>query len=149
MLKIYLDNCCYNRPFDDLSQAKIRDEATAKLFVQSLIKDGAIKLCYSYMSIAEILDCNIVYNKAQILDYINEVDAEYVGYDAARVVPLANEALQTGVKDKDANHTACAIIGNCDYFLTTDKRLLNYETDKLKLVNPIEFMKIWEALNNV
>ena len=30
MLKIYLDNCCCGRPFDDLSQEKINDEATAK-----------------------------------------------------------------------------------------------------------------------
>jgi hypothetical protein len=31
MLKIYLDNCCYNRPFDDLSQEKVKDESTAKI----------------------------------------------------------------------------------------------------------------------
>lgn len=29
MLKIYLDNCCYNRPFDDLRQEKINLEANA------------------------------------------------------------------------------------------------------------------------
>ena len=23
MLKLYLDNCCYSRPFDDLTQEKI------------------------------------------------------------------------------------------------------------------------------
>ena len=38
MFKIYLDNCCYNRPFDDLSQVRVRDEAVAKMFIQSLIK---------------------------------------------------------------------------------------------------------------
>ena len=27
MLKLYLDNCCYNRPFDDLRQEKIKLEA--------------------------------------------------------------------------------------------------------------------------
>ncbi len=27
MLKLYLDNCCYNRPFDDLKQEKINLEA--------------------------------------------------------------------------------------------------------------------------
>ena len=27
MLKLYLDNCCYNRPFDDLRQEKINLEA--------------------------------------------------------------------------------------------------------------------------
>ena len=29
MLKIYLDNCCYNRPFDDLTQEKISLESKA------------------------------------------------------------------------------------------------------------------------
>ena len=29
MIKIYLDNCCYNRPFDDLSQEKNYMEASA------------------------------------------------------------------------------------------------------------------------
>jgi hypothetical protein len=30
-LKIYLDNCCYNRPFDNQLQMKIRLETEAKL----------------------------------------------------------------------------------------------------------------------
>ncbi len=149
MLKIYLDNCCYNRPFDDLSQMKVNDEANAKLYVQHLIKDNVLKLCYSYMSVAEILDSKIEYNKASILDFIANVDAEFVGYDKLRVVPLANAAINTGVKQKDANHVACAIISGCDYFLTTDRRLLKYKTDGIKIMNPIEFVKIWEEMNNV
>ena len=34
MLKLYLDNCCFNRPFDDQSQVKIHIEAQAKLDIQ-------------------------------------------------------------------------------------------------------------------
>jgi hypothetical protein len=30
-MKIYLDNCCFNRPFDDQSHLRIRLEAEAKL----------------------------------------------------------------------------------------------------------------------
>ena len=30
MLKLYLDNCCYNRQFDNLKQEKINDEFTQK-----------------------------------------------------------------------------------------------------------------------
>ena len=149
MIKIYLDNCCYNRPFDDLTQLKVNIEASAKIYVQSLIKDKVITLCYSYMSVAEILDCNIEYNKESILNFIAEVDAEYIDYDKSKVTALANEATSTGIKDKDANHVACAIIGECDYLLTTDKRLLNYKTDKIKVVNPIEFVKIWEEMRDV
>ncbi len=39
---IYLDNCCFNRPFDDQSQIRINIETQAKLFVQQQIKDGEI-----------------------------------------------------------------------------------------------------------
>lgn len=36
-MKIYLDNCCYNRPYDDQSQLRIHQEAEAKLYVQDMI----------------------------------------------------------------------------------------------------------------
>lgn len=34
-MRIYLDNCCYNRPYDDLSQFTVNLEAQAKLFIQN------------------------------------------------------------------------------------------------------------------
>jgi len=36
-LTIYLDNCCYNRPCDYQSQAKIVLETLAKLYIQELV----------------------------------------------------------------------------------------------------------------
>jgi hypothetical protein len=37
-MKVYLDNCCYNRPYDDQENLPVSLEAQAKLYVQSLIK---------------------------------------------------------------------------------------------------------------
>ncbi len=37
-MKIYLDNCCYNRPYDDQSHLTISIEAQAKMQIQSLVK---------------------------------------------------------------------------------------------------------------
>lgn len=48
-MKIYLDNCCYNRPFDDQTQIKIHLEAQAKLYIQSKIKEGTYDLAWSYI----------------------------------------------------------------------------------------------------
>ncbi len=48
-MKIYLDNCCYNRPFDDQSQIKINLEAQAKLYIQAKIREGAYDLVWSYI----------------------------------------------------------------------------------------------------
>jgi len=48
-LKIYLDNCCFNRPFDDQSQIKIRIETEAILYIQEKIIDKKFDLVRSYM----------------------------------------------------------------------------------------------------
>ena len=36
MINVYLDNCCYNRPFDDLRQEKIKLEALQKYLMEEL-----------------------------------------------------------------------------------------------------------------
>ena len=37
---LYMDMCCFNRPFDEQVQQKIYLETEAKLFIQRKIKDG-------------------------------------------------------------------------------------------------------------
>ena len=54
--------------------------------------------------------------------------------------------MQAGIKKKDSTHLACSIIAGCDYFITTDKRVINYKTDKIKIVNPIKFVEMWSGL---
>jgi hypothetical protein len=48
-MKIYLDNCCFNRPFDDQSQIRIRLETEAKLEIQEEIQKGHVELIWSYI----------------------------------------------------------------------------------------------------
>ncbi len=50
--------------------------------------------------------------------------------------------MATGVKVKDACHIACAEMMKCDYLLSTDKRMLKYKSESLKLLNPIEFIDL-------
>ena len=52
--------------------------------------------------------------------------------------------METGVRYKDSIHLACAIIAGCDYMITTDKRLSKHMIEKIKIINPIDFVKIWE-----
>lgn len=49
------------------------------------------------------------------------------------------------MKEKDAAHTACAIIAKCEYFITTDDRLLKYQPEKIQIVTPGEFIRRMEA----
>jgi predicted nucleic acid-binding protein len=142
--KIYLDNCCYNRPFDDLTIEKNQLEADAKIFIQALIKRKSVFLCYSFMSQVEIDDSPYGDRKEYIWDFIETNAASFVGKTrVAEIETLASKIMQTGIKKKDATHLACAIIANCDYFVTTDRRVLNYRTDSISIINPITFVEKW------
>ena len=48
-MKIYLDNCCFNRPFDDQTQIRIKIETEAKLKIQEEVRSGNIQLVWSYV----------------------------------------------------------------------------------------------------
>jgi len=48
-MRIYLDNCCYNRHFDDQKQLRVRLEAEAKLGVQEIILEKRVELAWSYI----------------------------------------------------------------------------------------------------
>jgi predicted nucleic acid-binding protein len=53
-----------------------------------------------------------------------------------------------GAKEKDAYHVASAIYAKCEYFISTDIRLLKCKTDKIKMVTPIEFVVETEGEND-
>ena len=46
-MRVYLDNCCYNRPFDEQTQLKVLLETEAKLRVQSLMRNGDVEYVWS------------------------------------------------------------------------------------------------------
>jgi hypothetical protein len=48
-MRIYLDNCCYNRPFDNQDSFTIRFETDAKLKIQELIKNKTLELIWSFI----------------------------------------------------------------------------------------------------
>jgi predicted nucleic acid-binding protein len=147
MLKIYLDNCCYGRPFDNQNDTIIFTETQAKLEIQSLIKYKVLELVYSSISIQEITDIPFEEIRNFVLEFINNNAKYYVSKDNSEsTITLTEEIMQTGIKLKDASHTACAITAKCDYLITTDKRLLKYTDSRIKIVDPINFLEIWRTL---
>ena len=144
-VRIYLDCCCYNRPYDDLSRLTVSLEAQAKLHIQDEIKAGKYELATSEMLNFEVGNCPIEVRRDTIPGYMEENSFVHVGPgSASQVEETAREIMRTGVKYKDACHVASAILSGCDYFISTDKRLLKYRSDKLKIVNPIEFLNEME-----
>lgn len=144
-MRVYLDNCCFNRPYDDQSHIKITLETQAKLYIQDLIKSNQIELAASYMLLYENFQNPYEMKKKAIYAFLRNNTSVYIDHDKAdKVNDLALQIIETGVKNKDAIHVASAILSGCDYFLTTDIRLLKYRTDKIELLNPVDFIQIWE-----
>ena len=85
-------------------------------------------------------------SRKTIADFINEFTSIFIDIDQVNeVILLATKIMQTGIKEMDASHLACAILADCDYFLTTDDRVLKFQSNKINVINPIEFLKVLEA----
>ena len=148
-MKIYLDNCCYNRPYDDNSQERVCQEATAKLYVQKLIQNGELELVTSYMLEVENAKNPYPIRKTTISRFMNAFSVDYIGIDKEPELSGAIRGIMaTGIKPKDAAHVACAIRAQCEWFLTTDDRLLKYQSDKIRMTNPVAFVKAWKERGN-
>ena len=149
-MRIYLDNCCYNRPYDDQTQIRISLEAQAKIFIQNAIRRGKIELASSFVMRHENNQNPYIDKKTFIGNFIAENVSVFIASDRKiEVQSIAEEIMSAGIKTADATHIACAILADCDYFLTTDDKVLKYHSDKIKILNPIEFLKILEVTENV
>ena len=140
-MRVYLDNCSFNRPFDDQSQLRIRLEAEAKLYVQQKVCEGQLELAWSY-----ILDYE---SQANPFDERREAiqawkEHAVIDTDETQGILAKAQALTAlGLKSKDALHIACAIEMQCDYFITTDDKILNRmkNSHEIAVVDPTTFVR--------
>jgi predicted nucleic acid-binding protein len=143
-MRVYLDNCCFNRPYDDQSHLKIELETKAKLKIQEMIVGGELELVASYILELENDDNPYLERKVTIENFLRYaiIDLD----ETQEIVEIAKMASDTGLKAKDSLHVACAIVANCDYLLTTDKRFLKYKDDRIQVLNPMQFLIEMEGL---
>ena len=138
--RIYLDNCCFNRPFDAQTNLNVYLETQAKLFIQSEILNKRFELAWSYIMDYEIFSNPNHKNKNQISKWKNiaiiDVDETEI------IISIANQIMKNNIKPKDSLHIACAIETGCKYFLTTDKKLLNKNINEITIINPINFIQL-------
>ena len=142
-MKIYLDNCCYNRPFDDQSQIKIHLETQAKLYIQDKIREGVYELVWSY-----ILDYengkNPYQEKRLAIAPWKKIASSCIEKETESLLLFADTLALKGIKTYAARHIACAVAAGCEYYLTTDKKLLNTPVQEIRIVNPIIFVSEME-----
>lgn len=143
-MKIYLDVCCLNRPFDDQTQDRIHLETEAILTILKYVENGKLELLNSDA---------IIYEINKIPDSERKVKVKLVVSIASTYIEISKEILtrakqiqKLGIKSYDALHIACAENGRADIFLTTDDKLLKKmqrysEKLKVKSCNPLDWIK--------
>jgi len=139
-MRIYLDNCCFNRPFDNQLQLRIRLETEAKLEIQKSIAEHRHELIWSY-----ILDLE---NNANPFDQRKKAIQRWKHIALAHVVETddilkqASQFQKKGINPKDALHLACAVSSQCHYFLSTDDYLIKKAISiaNIKVMDPIAFI---------
>jgi predicted nucleic acid-binding protein len=113
-------------------------ETQAKLHIQSLVYERKIELVWSFILTFE--NSRNIFNAKKIaISQWENVSSSFVE-KSEEIRLIAKEIMTTGIKAADAAHVACAISGNCDYFITVDKRLLKYHDKRIIICNPIEFI---------
>ena len=139
-MRIYLDNCCYNRPFDQQTLLRVQLETITKLAVQLLMATGVVEYVWS-----KVLDYEISFNpfpkRQNSILWWKDGAVEYVEMSDS-LIRRGEEIEAFGVKPKDALHLASAEKAGCDWFLTTDKGILKKVSalGKMRVVNPIHFI---------
>ena len=140
-MRIYLDNCCFNRPFDDQSKIRIMLEAEAKLKVQDDILKKKFELVWSYILEAENMANPFEERRNTIVDWREHAIMKIT--ENRTILNKAKNLNKIGLRSKDALHISCAIFAGCSYFLTTDDKILNKneKIDGIKVIDPIAFIK--------
>ena len=138
-IKVYLDNCCFNRPYDNQNDLLIFLETEAKLFIQDIIHSGKIMLIWSFVLDYENEANPFDERKHNIIAWKNLSIVDCNLCDT--ITDIATDLLKIGLRQKDASHIACAIYAGADFFITTDKKILNKPVQGIIIINPIDFIR--------
>lgn len=142
-MKIYLDVCCLNRPFDDAAQDRVRIESEAVLTILSRCQSAEWILLSSEVvdiEISKIPDDERMWK----VSFLSSISQSYIVVDKD-VKERAMELSEFNFKSFDALHIACAEKGGADVLLTTDDSLLNKASQqadalKVRLENPVTWL---------
>jgi hypothetical protein len=143
-MKIYLDTCCLNRPFDDQRQERIRIETEAVVIILERLSHKEWTWLGSQALQIEV-ECMADADRRSKLNKI----ARFIGHSVKigpKEINRARELEKLGFIGFDAVHLACAESGGADIFLSTDDRLIKRalrfsKRIKVKIMNPLDWLR--------
>lgn len=151
-MRIYCNSNVFGRPFDDISQKRVFDEAIASVKIFSLSKLDFVSIVISEVLLAEVSLIEDESKKELVESLIRSVSRDSIWIDK-KIIALADELVEEcNVEDfMDALHIASACFASTLYFITCDDELLhnrpgmeNFLKDRghaINIRNPITFIE--------
>jgi len=141
-MRVYLDACCLQRPFDDRSQPRVNLEAEAVLTILGLVENGDLELISSDALTFEV-ERTPDSERREAAKHILNLTSEAIRLDDG-IETEAAALVKSGFKPLDALHLTFAAHAGVEYFCTCDDRLLKrarrLRSLKLTVVTPIELV---------
>lgn len=148
-MRLYLDLCAWNRPYDSWDDARVKEEAFA---VTHLLERSDVTIISSRFAMRMIEEISSDIKYEHVYSLMREYTKEFVKEEAT-MLDEATEIQHSCKLSKleDALHLILACYGDAEYFVTTDQEVLNKsECIKLQLqklgfsiniVNPMDLVK--------
>lgn len=140
-MRLYIDLSCFNRPFDDQGQERIRLETEAVLVVLTRIVERTDTLLWSWVLFFE----NDKHPKPDRRDEIAfwESRSERSTALSNRLEDRSRQIAQQGIPALDAAHLAAAEAGGADIMLTCDDVVIRRSSRlglALRVLNPVAYL---------
>ena len=143
-MKIYLDACCLNRPFDDQRQPRVRLEAEAISLILQKLHAREWDWLGSDILTYELGQTEDVERKERLLLLAGQ--SHQTVEVTEKILKHAEKLESSGFDSYDAIHLASAEHSKVDVFLTTDDTMQkianrNKELFSFIVINPVKWLE--------
>lgn len=141
-MRLFLDTCSLNRPWDDQTQVRIHLEAECVLHIVDRARSGAEELVTSDYLLEEIASSPDPMRREDVVNLLT-----HARFHVARRLSIEERAKALAAWNlvaHDALHLTAAEAAGCDYLLTTDDKFIRRaaragDVIRVKVLNPCDY----------
>lgn len=138
-MRLYFDTCCYNRPFDNLAQERVEQEADVILAIVARAYINEWEIVGSAAIIAEITAIADDERRTKVAA-MYRIATKLVKSDES-VKIRAEELQREGMHAMDSLHVALAEKAKATFITVDDKLLKICKRLKLNAMNPLDCLR--------
>jgi predicted nucleic acid-binding protein len=142
-MKLYLDSCCYNRPYDDQNQERIHFEGEAVLAIIHKAKENNDEIIGSPILDFELKQIKDNEKREKVKHLYEQTINGRIGHNSDIFKRAKELSEQTNIRTLDRFHLCFAENAGADVLLTTDdkfKKACSKLNLNIKVMNPLKFL---------